>query len=240
MLFRSSTVATLQLDGDSTATVAGNISNTVIGGKQVIMQEGHTCPTYQNVKNLIIFRDLNATHNMTGCENVIYVEKLAQPIDIIIEERENRIYCKAAKVKYAKSYQFIISDGVAENDVILRWEKNTSDDPEFDITQYVSTPGKSYTITVIPEGNYSDDLNFEEIGSTTMYVNGDSISVKYDYIITLNMPTGLRVYTKTEDETTKTFFEFTKVPDANAYKIFIDNKEITNLTLNEEIGRAHV
>ena len=125
-----STVATLQLDGDSTATVAGNISNTVIGGKQVIMQEGHTCPTYQNVKNLIIFRDLNATHNMTGCENVIYVEKLAQPIDIIIEERENRIYCKAAKVKYAKSYQFIISDGVAENDVILRWEKNTSDDPE--------------------------------------------------------------------------------------------------------------
>ena len=229
-----STVATLQLDGDSTATVAGNISNTVIGGKQVIMQEGHTCPTYQNVKNLIIFRDLNATHNMTGCENVIYVEKLAQPIDIIIEERENRIYCKAAKVKYAKSYQFIISDGVAENDVILRWEKNTSDDPEFDITQYVSTPGKSYTITVIPEGNYSDDLNFEEIGSTTMYVNGDSISVKYDYIITLNMPTGLRVYTKTEDETTKTFFEFTKVPDANAYKIFIDNKEITNLTLNED------
>ncbi|MDE6604440.1 MAG: cofactor-independent phosphoglycerate mutase [Clostridia bacterium] len=230
-----STVATLQLDSNSTATIAGNISNTVIGGKQVIMQEGHTCPTYQNVKNLIIFRDLNSTHNMTGCENVIYVEKLAKPIDIIIEERENRIYCKVAKVKYAKAYQFVISDGNAENDVTLPlWEKNTIDDPEYDITQYVSTPGKSYTITVTPLGDYSDDLNFEEIGSTTMYVNGDSISVQYDYIITLNMPTGLKVYTTKEDDTTKTYFEFLKVADADAYKIFIDNQEISNLTLNED------
>ncbi|MDE6870241.1 MAG: hypothetical protein K2J75_05885, partial [Clostridia bacterium] len=230
-----STVATLQLDSNSTATIAGNISNTVIGGKQVIMQEGHTCPTYQNVKNLIIFRDLNSTHNMTGCENVIYVEKLAKPIDIIIEERENRIYCKVAKVKYAKAYQFVISDGNAENDVTLPlWEKNTIDDPEYDITQYVSTPGKSYTITVTPLGDYSDDLNFEEIGSTTMYVNGDSISVQYDYIITLNMPTGLKVYTSKEDDTTKTYFEFLKVADADAYKIFIDNQEISNLTLNED------
>ena len=230
-----STVATLQLDSNSTATIAGNISNTVIGGKQVIMQEGHTCPTYQNVKNLIIFRDLNSTHNMTGCENVIYVEKLAKPIDIIIEERENRIYCKVAKVKYAKAYQFVISDGNPENDVTLPlWEKNTIDDPEYDITQYVSTPGKSYTITVTPLGDYSDDLNFEEIGSTTMYVNGDSISVQYDYIITLNMPTGLKVYTSKEDDTTKTYFEFLKVADADAYKIFIDNQEISNLTLNED------
>ena len=239
-LSSDSTVATLQLDDNSTATIAGNISNTVSGGKQVIMKEGHTCPTYQNVKNLIIFRDLNSTHSMTGCENVIYVERLSKPIDIIIEERENRIYCKVAKVKYAKSYKFVISDGTAENDVELRWEKNTFDDPEFDITQYVSTPGRSYTVTVTPEGNYDDSLNFEEIGSTTMYVNGDSVSIKYDYIITLNMPTGLNVYTKSQDETTKTFFEFNKVPDANSYKIFVDNNEIANPTLSEDGNKITV
>ncbi|MDE7191074.1 MAG: cofactor-independent phosphoglycerate mutase [Clostridia bacterium] len=237
-----SAVATLQLDDDSTAKIAGSITNTVIGGKQVIMQEGHSCPTYQNVKNLIIFRDLNSTHNMTGCENVIYVEKLAQPIDIIIEERENRIYCKVAKVKYAKAYKFVVSDGNPENDVTLPlWEKNTYEDPEYDITQYVSTPGKSYTITVTPLGDYSDDLDFEEIGSTTMYVSGDSISVQYDYIITLNMPTGLKVYTTKEDEnTTKTYFEFLKVADADSYKIYVDNQEIANPALNADGDKISV
>ncbi|MDE6372801.1 MAG: hypothetical protein K2L61_04585, partial [Clostridia bacterium] len=235
-----STVTTLQLDDNSSAIIEGNISNSVIGGKQVIMKEGHSCPTYQNIKNLIIFRDLNATHNMTGCENVIYVEKLAQPIDIIIEERENRIYCKVAKVKYARAYQFVISDGNPENDVTLLWEKNIIDDPEQDITQYVNIPGKSYTITVTPLGNYSDDLNFEEIGSTTMYVGGDSISVQYDYIITLNMPKGLKIYTTKEDDTTKTYFEFIKVTDADSYKIYVDNQEISNPDLNSDDNKITV
>ncbi|MDE6275062.1 MAG: cofactor-independent phosphoglycerate mutase [Clostridia bacterium] len=224
-----STVATLNLDSNSTAIVEGNISNTINGGKQVIMKAGHSCPTYQDVKNLIIFRDLNSTHNMSGCDNVIYVEELAKPIDIIIEERSNRIYCKVAKVKYAKSYKFDIS-GVEEP---LIWEKNSTDDPEFDITQYVSTPGRSYTITVTPQGNYDDTLDFEKIGSSTLYVDGASVSVNYNYIITLNMPTGLKVNTITEDETTKASFEFDKVPDATNYKIYVDGKEIKNPAFSE-------
>lgn len=230
-----STIATLQLDGQSSAIISGAITDSIDGGKQVIMKEGHSCPTYKNIATLVIFRNNQASHSMTNCNNVIYVEKLAKPIDIIIEERENRIFCKVAKVKYASSYKFVVNDG--ENDVAtLFWEKNTYDDPEFDITQYVSQPGKSYTITVTPQGNYSDDFDFANHGSSTMYVDGEWISVKYDYVITLNMPTGLSVRTSMDGDVKKTFFEFNKVDDADAYKLFIDGKEIKDFKIDTDEG----
>ncbi len=235
---QNSTIATLKLDDNSTAMISGAVTSAIQGGKQVIMKDGHSCPAYQDIKTLVIFRNNSASHNMTNCDNVIYVEKLAKPIDIIIEERENRIYCKVAKVKDAKSYKFVISGG--EEDVTLTWEKNTQDDPEFDITQYVSQPGKSYTVTVTPQGNYSDDLDFSSIGSSTMFVDGESISVQYDYIITLTMPTGLKVVTSMNGDVKTTVFEFDKVPDANNYKILVDNQEIGNFKLEEKDGKYFV
>ncbi len=234
-----STVATLDLDDASTAVVEGNISNTITGGKQVIMKPGHSCPTYQNIKTLVIFRDTDSHHYMTGCENVIYVEKLATPIDIIIEERNNRIYCKVARVKYATSYKFVISDGESDPTEIHLPDQATAD-PEYDITQYVSTPGKSYTVTVTPEGNYSDSLEFGEIGSSTLYTDGDSVSVKYDYVITLTMPTGLAVTTSKDGEILKTTFEFNKVPDATSYKIFVDGNEINSPSINDDGNKLYV
>ena len=114
------------------------------------------------------------------------------------------------------------------------WEKNTYDDPECDITQYVSEPGKSYTITVTPQGNYRDDFDFASLGSSTMYVDGESVSVNYDYIITLTMPTGLNIRTSMDDQIKKTYFEFNKVPDADAYKLFIDGKEIKDFKIDTD------
>lgn len=230
-----STVATLQLDENSTAVIEGNVSISVIGGKQVIMKAGHSCPTYENVENLIIFRDLGSNHNMIGCNHVIYVEELAKPIDILIEKRDNKIFCKVAKVQHAKSYKFVISDG--EETIPLDCPSDPlGGDPELDITQNVNKPGKSYTITVTAQGDYSDTLDFANINEKIMYVDGQSVSVNYNYVITLDMPSGLTVTPSTnEDGTTKVEFKFNKVAYALSYRIYIDNVE-KNVGLSEDGG----
>ena len=228
---RKASVSSLLLDYNSTATVSGSIISKIEGGKLVTMQDGHNCPTYQSVETLVIFRNLSTSHNMIDCNNVIYVEKLAQPVEVIIEERNNRVYCIASQVKYATSYSFVVSDGkgqtrVSAEKVII----NANGDPECDVTDLVNIPGKSYTVTVTPQGNYTDMLdNLSALESSTLYTDGESVSVKYDYIITLPMPTGL-VIKKSDEANPKTYLEFDKVADATNYKVFIDGKEISGFT----------
>ena len=69
----------------------------------------------------------------------------------------------------------------------------------------------------------------------TLYVDGDSISVKYNYVITLPMPTGLSITSvKNEAGVTKTTLTFNQVADANGYVIFIDGNEIKGLNFTTE------
>ncbi|MDE6472613.1 MAG: cofactor-independent phosphoglycerate mutase [Clostridia bacterium] len=229
---RNASVSSLTLDDSSTAVIEGNIVSKIEGGKRVTMQEGHSCPNYQNVKTLIIFKDLNTTQNIANCENVIYVEKLAKPVEIIIEKRNNRIFCKVAQVKYASSYSFVVIDDeggqtqAPDSNVSI----NANGDTECDVTDFVKTPGKSYTVTVTPKGNYYDMLDKLDDFNGTLYIDGDSISVKYNYVITLPMPTGLNITSaKNEAGITKTTLTFDQVADANGYVIFIDGKEIKGL-----------
>ncbi len=234
---RNASVSSLTLDDTSTAVIEGNIVSKIEGGKRVTMQDGHSCLNYQNVNTLIIFKDLNTTQNIANCKNVVYVEKLAKPVEIIIEERNNRIYCKVAQVKYATSYSFVVIDDdggqtqVPDSKVSI----TANGDTECDITDYVKTPGKSYTVTVTPKGNYYDMLDKLDDFNGTLYVDGDSISVKYNYVITLPMPTGLSITSiKNEAGVTKTTLTFNQVADANGYVIFIDGNEIKGLNFTTE------
>lgn len=230
-----SAIASLTLDDNSTAIINGAITTSLEGGKQVIMKDGHSCPAYRNVKTLILFRKDGSNHNLINCEKIIYVEKLEKPVDILIEKRDNKIFCKVARGKYATKYKFVISDGNAENDVIEHIElKSSTSTPELDITDHVTTPGKSYTITVTPEGNYKDDLDFENCDESTLYTDGESVSEKYNYVITLTMPTGLFIYTRTEGDVKSTIFEFDKVAYADSYKILIDGAVIDTSKMDTE------
>jgi len=211
---KGSNLSTLNLDSLSTAAISGNITVSVIGGKQVVMKDGHSCNTYQDIATLVIFRNTSTSHLIKGCESVIYVEKLAKPNDIIIEERDNKVYCKSTRVKYATGYKFFVNDKPI--DTVVPAVEGT--DPELDITEYVKAVGK-YTIGVCPVGNYTEGGDFTNVKSTTMYIDGDVISTTYNCVLTLQAPTELKI----NDDKVLTFHS---VLHAQSYKIFVDGKEI--------------
>lgn len=203
----SSNLATVMLDDLSRASVAGTINNAIMGGAQVNMQNGHSCNTYQDINTLVIYRDTKKSHLIKNCKNVIYVEKLVRPVDINIEENGNRIFCNAAGVKHAVGYKLMIN---GEEVSTQRGEQNT----RFDITDYVKNIG-TYSISVVPLGDFTEGADLTDAGHKTMYVDGDAATVEYKCEITLQSPQNLRV-----DENFN--LQFDQVLHADYYLIFVD------------------
>lgn len=208
---KGSQISTLNLDDTSTASIAGSVS-LVNGGKQVVMELGHNCNTYENINALVIFRDSNKGSTIKNCRAVIWVEKLAKPLDINIEEVNGKIYCVVSAVQYASSYNYYVND-------VLVSEANKS--TKLDITDYVKEAGK-YNIKVTPVGNYVSGMDLSEQSSGTMYIDGDAISTDYNCVFTLQAPQNLKV-TKQDGQY---ILSFDSVLHAETYKIIIDGKEI--------------
>lgn len=208
---KGSQISTLNLDDTSTASIAGSVS-LVNGGKQVVMELGHNCNTYSNINTLVIFRDSNKGSTIKNCRAVIWVEKLAKPLDINIEEVNGKIYCVVSAVQYASSYNYYVND-------VLVSEANKS--TKLDITSYVKEAGK-YNIKVKPVGNYVSGMDLSENNSGTMYVDGEAISTDYNCVFTLQAPQNLKV-TKQDGQY---ILSFDSVLHAETYKIIIDGKEI--------------
>ena len=208
---KGSQISTLNLDDTSTASIAGSVS-LVNGGKQVVMELGHNCNTYENINALVIFRDSNKGSTIKNCRAVIWVEKLAKPLDINIEEVNGKIYCVVSAVQYASSYNYYVND-------VLVSEANKS--TKLDITDYVKEAGK-YNIKVTPVGNYVSGMDLSEQNSGTMYIDGDAISTDYNCVFTLQAPQNLKV-TKQDGQY---ILSFDSVLHAETYKIIIDGKEI--------------
>ena len=208
---KGSQISTLNLDDTSTASIAGSVS-LVNGGKQVVMELGHNCNTYENINALVIFRDSNNGSTIKNCRAVIWVEQLAKPLDINIEEVNGKIYCVVSAVQYASSYNYYVND-------VLVSEANKS--TKLDITDYVKEAGK-YNIKVTPVGNYVSGMDLSEQNSGTMYIDGDAISTDYNCVFTLQAPQNLKV-TKQDGQY---ILSFDSVLHAETYKIIIDGKEI--------------
>lgn len=206
-----STISTLNLDNTCSASIAGNITNFINGGYQVVMESGHNCNSYQNIQTLVIFRDVNNSNIIKNCKNVIYVEKLAKPSDINIEELNGKIYCVVAKVAFASSYNYYVNDELVAS----------SAETKVDITDFVKEAGK-YNIKVVPVGNYKAGEDMSGKGSTTLYTDGDAISTDYNCIFTLQAPQGLKVTVKDDQY----ILSFNQVLHAETYKIIIDGKVI--------------
>ena len=208
---KGSQISTLNLDDTSTASIAGSVS-LVNGGKQVVMELGHNCNTYENINALVIFRDSNNGSTIKNCRAVIWVEKLAKPLDINIEEVNGKIYCVVSAVQYASSYNYYVND-----ELVSEANKST----KLDITDYVKEAGK-YNIKVKPVGNYVSGMDLSEQNSGTMYIDGDAISTDYNCVFTLQAPQNLKV-TKQDGQY---ILSFDSVLHAETYKIIIDGKEI--------------
>ena len=201
------TLATVELDSASKAYISGTISNSIIGGAQVNMQDGHYCNTYQDINTLVIFRNIRTSHLIKNCKNVIYVEKLVKPVDINIQEANNRVYCNVASVKHASGYRFYIND---EEVAVQKGEDNT----RLDITDYVKDIG-TYSIKVVPCGDFNQNSDLTNVGHRTMYVDGEAASISYNCALTLQAPQNLRFRDKF-------ILEFDKVLHADYYLIFVD------------------
>lgn len=208
---KGSQISTLNLDDTSTASIAGSVS-LVNGGKQVVMELGHNCNTYENINSLVIFRDSNKGSTIKNCRAVIWVEQLAKPLDINIEEVNGKIYCVVSAVQYASSYNYYVND-----ELVSEANKST----RLDITSYVKEAGK-YNIKVKPVGNYVSGMDLSENNSGTMYVDGEAISTDYNCVFTLQAPQNLKV-TKQDGQY---ILSFDSVLHAETYKIIIDGKEI--------------
>ncbi|MDE6189307.1 MAG: hypothetical protein K2G37_03365 [Clostridia bacterium] len=204
---KDGTLDTVVLDDTSKATVKGNITLAIIGGAQVTMEEGHTCQTYQDINTLVIFRDTQKSHVIKNCKNIIYVEKLAQPTDINIEEHNSKIICNVAKVNFASGYRFMLNGEVVGE---TKGEGNT----KLDITDYVKEIG-TYTVSVMPLGNFTSETDLTNQGHKTMYVDGEESSIQYNCVMTLQAPQGLQI----SDDYVLTFAE---VPHADFYIITVD------------------
>lgn len=208
---KGSQISTLNLDDTSTASIAGSVS-LVNGGKQVVMELGHNCNTYSNINTLVIFRDSNNGSTIKNCRAVIWVEQLAKPLDINIEEVNGKIYCVVSAVQYASSYNYYVND-----ELVSEANKST----KLDITDYVKEAGK-YNIKVKPVGNYVSGMDLSEQNSGTMYVDGEAISTDYNCVFTLQAPQNLKVI----KQDGQYILSFDSVLHAETYKIIIDGKEI--------------
>ena len=208
---KGSQISTLNLDDTSTASIAGSVS-LVNGGKQVVMELGHNCNTYENINALVIFRDSNKGSTIKNCRAVIWVEQLAKPLDINIEEVNGKIYCVVSAVQYASSYNYYVND-----ELVSEANKST----KLDITDYVKEAGK-YNIKVKPVGNYVSGMDLSEQNSGTMYVDGEAISTDYNCVFTLQAPQNLKVI----KQDGQYILSFDSVLHAETYKIIIDGKEI--------------
>ena len=206
-VMRSAILEKVVLDNNSKATISGTISNAIVGGAQVYMQDGHSCNTYQDINTLVIYRDTKKSHLIKNCQNVIYVEKLTSPIDINVHQAGNRFYCNVASVKHASGYRYFIN---GKQIAVQLGEFNT----RLDITDYVKEIG-TYKIEAIPMGDFSEDSDLSAAGHRTMYVDGEGASIEYNCAITLEPPQNLRV---------KNGFilEFDPVLHADYYFVYVD------------------
>lgn len=205
------TLAKVELDGTSSADVYGSVTNSIVGGMLVTMRDGYSCNTYQDVKTLVIYRDVKKTHFIMNCENVIYVEKLVQPVDINILEVDSKVLCNVTEVKHASGYRLLINDEEKETRMNEQWGESSK---VFDITDYVKDIG-TYKVSILPIGNFNDELDLTSLGHCTMYVDGDAISQNYNCVMTLQAPKNLRV-------NSDYIFEFSPVELADYYLIYVD------------------
>ncbi len=207
----SSSITSIVLDDQSTAQISGTIEAGIEGGKKVAMLGGHSCSEYKNVATLAIYRAGAGDYTIKGCDKVVYIDKLATPVDLIIEERAGgKIFAVSAKVVGATNYVFNV-DGT----------EHVASGNQLDISALMSNGGAGkHIITVYAKGNY--DFATLEIADATVYVDSDSTKIEYAYKITLATPENLQV----AEDSNGIYLAFSKVDFADYYTVDVAGQQL--------------
>lgn len=207
----SSSITSIVLDDQSTAQISGTIEAGIEGGKKVAMLGGHSCSEYKNVATLAIYRAGAGDYTIKGCDKVVYIDKLATPVDLIIEERAGgKIFAVSAKVVGATNYVFNV-DGT----------EHVASGNQLDISALMSNGGAGkHIITVYAKGNY--DFATLETADATVYVDSDSTKIEYAYKITLATPENLQV----AEDSNGIYLAFSKVDFADYYTVDVAGQQL--------------
>lgn len=199
----------LELDASSYVTSYGNIE-IINGGKIVRLLRGHSGTLYKNIEVLGIYRASDDSYTAENCGKVVYLATLEKPSDILVYEREGKIFVQMGVVNGATKYYARVDGG--------EWKESASN--IIDITAEIMAKTGKRTVEVKAGGDYNDDLIGGEInGEYYLFLDSDTISTNYKYTVVLEKPSNIVV---NERE-----ISFSTVNLASRYIITIDGKKHT-------------
>lgn len=207
----SSGITSIVLDADSTAQISGKVEAGIEGGKKVAMLSGHSCSEYRDIATLAIYRESAGDYTIKGCDKVVYIDKLATPVDLIVEERAGgKIFAVSAKVVGATKYVFNV-DGT----------EHVVESNQLDVSSLMSNGGAGkHIITVFVKGDY--DFGALETASGTVYVDSDQAKIEYAYKITLSTPENVQV----AEDSNGIYLAFNKVDFADYYTVDVAGQQL--------------
>lgn len=247
-LAKNATVSSVALDGVSRAAIYGKVSGTIStladddhadqpeGGEGtetpaetvaddiananvvVLLGQDFSCPEVKDIATLAIERRSGLAIDVYNCGEVKYIDRLASPVDVNIDERKDgSLVAVASKVQSAVSYSFSVDGG----------EWVTVDTNEYDITSQLTSQTGTHRIEVYAKGNYSYDAPFELGEGSRLYLDGSATACEYTYQIQLATPSNLNVSVSTVDGKQVYTLTFDKVAFATGYDYYVNGTKYT-------------
>lgn len=248
-LAKNATVGSLALNSASRAAVYGAVTNGITSlseteetpstpenaGVDTLADETHnvvvligtdfTCPTVNGINTVAIERRSGISVDLYNCSVVKYIDRLAAPVDINIDERsDGSLVAVASKVQNAQGYAFRIDGG----------EWINVDGNEFNITSQLTSQTGTHRIEVYAKGNYSYSDPFALGESSTLYVDGATATCEYTYRIQLATPSNLNVTLSTVDGNNVYTLTFDKVAFATGYEYYVNGTKYTFAPENDD------
>ena len=220
--YSSSTMHSIQLNENSTAQIYGAVDK-ITGGKKVAMLDNYSCPIYENVILLAIYKPYTSSFTTTNCSKVVYIEKLDTPVDLIVNEDEGSFKATCARIEgfpYVK-YNFTYDGTITKNK-----SSGNIDEHFYDITSLLKQENGAATISIsaYAVGNYNfDTLDYDSLNDGEyLYIDSDVKTITYTYSLVLSTPKNLSVL-KVDD---KVLLSFNQVEFADFYTIYIDGAKV--------------
>ena len=202
----------------ATATADEGEAQTAALSTVVLLGTDYSCPTVRNIGVLAIERRSGLAIDVYNCGEVKYIDRLASPVDVNIDERKDgSLVAVASKVQSAVSYSFSVDGG----------EWVTVDTNEYDITSQLTSQTGTHRIEVYAKGNYSYDAPFELGEGSRLYLDGSATACEYTYQIQLATPSNLNVSVSTVDGKQVYTLTFDKVAFATGYDYYVNGTKYT-------------
>lgn len=184
----------------------------------VLLGTDYSCPTVSNIGVLALERRSGLAIDIYNCGEVKYIDRLAAPVDVNIDERsDGSLVAVASKVQSAQGYAFSVDGG----------EWVSVDTNEYNITSQLTSQTGSHRIEVYAKGNYSYDDPFSLGEGSRLYLDGDKTTCEYTYQIQLATPSNLNVSVSTVEGKQVYTLTFDRVAFATGYDYYVNGTKYT-------------